>query len=158
MNDFSFRQPHLLVLHFLCEQFGRVTFWDVSVCIRKIDKLLFSFTDVPSCSNVQRLFRKFTWSDYHDVANPSFHLNHGIKQGSLLIVFHLCMCCWTSQQWWLYARKIVCCFTRFKVHNFPLKKIRLFYVCLRGNLVGKANLVRKAWKKEQPLGSRYFGR
>ncbi|KAL9987265.1 hypothetical protein ACROYT_G001543 [Oculina patagonica] len=36
--------------------------------------------DVPSCSNVQRLFRKFTWSDYHDVANPSFHLNHGIKQ------------------------------------------------------------------------------
>ena len=40
---------------------------------------------MPSCGNVQRLFRKLTWSDNHNVANP-FHVNHGIKQGSMLTV------------------------------------------------------------------------
>lgn len=58
---------------------------------------MFSFTDVPSCGNVQRVFRKFTWPDNkHDVISPSFHPNHGIKQGSLLTVgsalFGICVC------------------------------------------------------------------
>ena len=45
---------------------------------------LFSFSDVPSCGNVQRLFRKInSSSSYEDIP---FHLNRGIKQGLLMNV------------------------------------------------------------------------
>lgn len=45
-----------------------------------------SFSDVPSCSNVQRLFRKINSSTIREDTGIPFHRHRGIKQGLLMNV------------------------------------------------------------------------